>query len=653
MTNRCCRSAESRMRRRLAQPPAMLRLPRRGWLLEEPTMEALESRQLLTAVNIYSVSHPVEVRPDTSEQLVRVSAYDSEDRDFDVDVYASADQTLDAADVRIGTSTFLHDFPHYPIDIYPNDTVVPGDYHIIVVAQVPDVPDSRAVVVTATTMRVVWEFRGMDGFFGARPLVLAHPGARVIFELIGPGLGTVTKNQDGSFNVALQGTTRDSDVSIRGILEHGAASLGTITVDGSLGSLKMPTVNLRGSLSVSGYLGRFEARDVIGTPGVGLPITISGQGDEATFKFRNVANASITTVNGIARLTLASKWSDSDSLPDLISATYLNSLTVHGNFAAGLRLFASRAPGNKPTLGTAVIDGQAGTNAWWVNGGADQILVGSTSSTFSASFGGSINAFRVLLNNFRGVIAADNIHAITIARTVDTGSFLAGADLGMDGRLGGTGLDADVFHLGNLGSVSVGYKVLRGLFAAGVDPVNGVFNDGDDRRGRQITFGGFFFTKIRSIHIADTADADTRFLADRIGLPTMINGSNIITQNDLRFHAREFGAPRVQWTSTGQLTGELRFYFSDSGFVAFDSINDTTLTITGPHGYAASLRLVSARPPVNSIGADFSFMAPPPGGTWDPSDNGPYTISVRDGGFTDLNGNGVVGKVLVTLTLAL
>lgn len=639
----------------------------RGSRANEPgvVLEGLESRQMFAAdlgVRFDDFSVPQFIVPGggfNAPILVRNNGPMSANGLVTIRYYASTNNTFDANDVLLGSYDNLPIFLSSQDEgdfsdaaVIPRD-MAPGNYFLLVRiipdGDVNDTNQSNNVAVSDTTMNVSWRFGTIGGAQNV-PLKLSDGDSSVDFTWSGPGTGTVTKNMDGSFNVTIENSTAASNMGVVVAGGDGQANIKTLTIPGSFGSIGMTSVNITGSVSVGGTLGRLEARNSFGTPGgMGNSITVTGVGVDTVFKFALVANTSITTNSGIAELALSSKWSDNDSTPDIITAPYLTKLTVNGNFAAGLRLSSSSGPNATPTLGSATITGQAGTNSWWVNGRAGEIKVASTNVFFSASFAGIVALFQTTLADMRGVIASPKFNAVTIAGTVNTGWILGGASLGRDGKLGGAGPNADAYGPGQVLNISIGNKVLRGIIAAGLDPVDGIFDNGND-----IIKGGLG-AKLGFLTIARTTTLTSRFLAGSFVGTMSINGAAVNPKNDRRFALTEGVAPTAVVVGPIATTGPatIQIKFTDNQLLRLNTIGNTDLKITGPNGFESFLTLVTALPPENSKTWTATFNVSAPGGTWDAADNGNYRVELVAGVFTDLNGNANAAANLRDFTIAI
>ena len=142
-------------------------------------------------------------------------------------------------------------------------------------------------------------------------------------------------------------------------------------------------------------------------------------------------------------------------------------------------------------------------------GGSLRSLTARTADLTGTLFvSGSIT--RLALGNVAGgtVAAAGSIASANLASLSDA-RVMSGAGLGAHGQLGGEGADADSFIAGSIGTLRVLGPIERSTVSAGLDPVDGVFNNDDDR------VVGAAESVIRSV-AARGADAASRFIAGRI-----------------------------------------------------------------------------------------------------------------------------------------
>ena len=103
----------------------------------------------------------------------------------------------------------------------------------------------------------------------------------------------------------------------------------------------------------------------------------------------------------------------------------------------------------------------------------------------------------------------------------------AGADLGADRQLGGTGGNADSFGAGLIGPVTIKGNVIASVLAAGLDPLDGVLHNGD-----AILAGAA--SRIARLVVNGTASADSYF-AGKFPSRVSIGGQLVTTASDPRF----------------------------------------------------------------------------------------------------------------------
>jgi uncharacterized delta-60 repeat protein len=135
------------------------------------------------------------------------------------------------------------------------------------------------------------------------------------------------------------------------------------------------------------------------------------------------------------------------------------------------------------------------------------VIAGGISSLSAGSLSGSVSCSGILatakLGMVDGTIAASTIRSLN-AESINGATILAGANLGSDGEIGGSSSATDTYNAGEIFSINVSGSIARSFIGAGVNPVDGVFGDGDDASAGP---GGI----IRSISVKKGIDAITRF----------------------------------------------------------------------------------------------------------------------------------------------
>ena len=93
----------------------------------------------------------------------------------------------------------------------------------------------------------------------------------------------------------------------------------------------------------------------------------------------------------------------------------------------------------------------------------------------------------------------------------------------------------------------------------------------------------------------------------------------------------------------GGATQSITVVYSDNIAVDASTIDTGDITVAGPGGSVLSVTAVSFTPSVNSQTITAHYTLAAPGGSWDASDNGTYTINVNPGAILDTSGNSVGG----------
>ncbi|MDB5293475.1 MAG: conserved repeat domain protein, partial [Phycisphaerales bacterium] len=107
-------------------------------------------------------------------------------------------------------------------------------------------------------------------------------------------------------------------------------------------------------------------------------------------------------------------------------------------------------------------------------GNIASVTAGDVSGSISA--GGKIGTLK--LGNVTGTIAAASQLASLTALSLSGATILAGANLGSDGVLGGS--SPDTFSAGNIGAVKINGSITATIIAAGVNPADNIFGNGND-----------------------------------------------------------------------------------------------------------------------------------------------------------------------------
>lgn len=153
-------------------------------------------------------------------------------------------------------------------------------------------------------------------------------------------------------------------------------------------------------------------------------------------------------------------------------------------------------------------DGRVTLGDVMVSGSLKSLNARTADLTGTLFASGSIG--KLTLGHLTGTVAAAGAIASASLASMTGSRLMSGAGLGGDGKLGGDGPDADSFTASTIATVKVLGTIEASTISAGLDPVDGVFNNDDDR-----VIGGAA-SVIRSVS-ARGADPTSRFIAGRIG----------------------------------------------------------------------------------------------------------------------------------------
>ena len=374
---------------------------------------------------------------------------------------------------------------------------------------------------------VSWEFGALSGRFKPTNLALRDDdGSVATFSLKGNGTGEVSLvNQQWTLNLTDTNASSTIAVMVRG--GDGRIELGNITL-GSIKSIIAPAVDLAGDLTATGTVSSITLGDV--SPG--HAVTVLGAVVPLTFVARGVANLRLNSSEPISNLKVVN-WSRSEGGASSICAPSLKTLQVTGDARTGISgdlqadLVLTNPSGSLPSLGAVTVAGQLGPGTWHVVGSAGKLAVGRTSNGWAADFTGALAGITVN-GDAAGSVAANSIGTITIAGDLNGGWFLAGAGLGSDAQLGGNGPAADAFGPGTVGTVKIGGRSLRGVIAAGLDPLDGSIGDND-------AVVGAAASTVAGLTIGGTVSDDSLFAGGRLVSAVKISGVKIDPSRDSRF----------------------------------------------------------------------------------------------------------------------
>ncbi|MEO8037614.1 MAG: Ig-like domain-containing protein, partial [Betaproteobacteria bacterium] len=445
--------------------------------------ESLEPRLLLSAdlvgeVSVPALGHPV-VPGDAIviPVVLRNLGTDPVAAPVSVKLFASLDGTLDAGDILLGTAATAGVLDPNGSIRFDIDVGVPGPGTYALFAQVDadgsvaESDETNNIARSAQSLSVQALFGEVPGHADSVPLGLTDAdGTLVTFALSGRGVGSIVATDDG-YALSLDGTDATSAVSITASGGDGTFVLVGVTAAGPLRSFDAEAATLRGDLVV-GRIDALALGDIAGP----LTLTIGAGSAGTTFSARHVSDASIVADSPLKSVTVLS-WLDTDATADSIAAPALDKLVVTGDLEAGLQLSGAGASGF--VLGNASVGGRIAHGRWNVQGRSGPISAGTTGADWFAAFTAPVTSVTTK-GDFSGRLYAPALQVLQVGGDVVDAAIFIGANLGADGMLGGTGADADTFGAGNLNRVRIVGGVSDASIHVGVDPVNGVFDDGND-----------------------------------------------------------------------------------------------------------------------------------------------------------------------------
>jgi subtilisin family serine protease len=242
-------------------------------------------------------------------------------------------------------------------------------------------------------------------------------GNELVAKLSGAGSGRVIEIAGSETLVELTGTTDRTSVKISA---RAGASLGDVTVDGSLNAFSANGIDLLGDVGVSGSLTKLVARNA-----TGVNITATGAGPKpTTFTLGDVTDTSLTVGGAIATLSTKS-WTDTDDAGDVVTATRVSKLASAGNFAADVSLTDVDQP-----LSTATIKGVA-RGTWTMPGSLKAINAAALDDFVLTTV--NLKTLKVTGSAVDSTVrASGGINAITVGSTSGS-TFTAGVKVNVIG----------------------------------------------------------------------------------------------------------------------------------------------------------------------------------------------------------------------------
>ena len=142
---------------------------------------------------------------------------------------------------------------------------------------------------------------------------------------------------------------------------------------------------------------------------------------------------------------------------------------------------------------------------------------------------GTVSTFSIGGTLLDSVVAASSFGVFTAGGDLANTTIMAGANLGADHVLGGSGENSDSFGRGSFTKISIGGQVSDTMIGAGLDPRGVMFRNGND------AIVGGTASKVVSFTIGGTAGQENYFRAGSWPKLVKIAGASVIPLQDLRF----------------------------------------------------------------------------------------------------------------------
>ncbi|KKL86337.1 hypothetical protein LCGC14_1945750, partial [marine sediment metagenome] len=305
----------------------------------------------------------------------------SADGELDVDLFLSLDQSLDeGADIRLLTEDYWwHDFDSGQTNSDTSTVTLPddleaGSYYLIWRIrpdfEIGDVNAANNVVASTQALSVKWMF----GEFGGRKVrlvVMDDDDTDLRLSLKG-GVGELVPNGSGGVDMVLTGTSSTSSLTAKADKDgDGSFSIGDLTVDSSIKSIKLQGVQVLGDVDIQGGIAKLSMGDLLSGDAHTIQIGSSSAISATSIKMGRVKNLTLTSQTILKSLTVT-EWLDDDASADVLTAPALNKLAVKGNKKLGIAgnfqadLILAGDPLAAKTLSSAKIAGTLAQATWYV-----------------------------------------------------------------------------------------------------------------------------------------------------------------------------------------------------------------------------------------------------------------------------------------------
>jgi Ca2+-binding RTX toxin-like protein len=129
-----------------------------------------------------------------------------------------------------------------------------------------------------------------------------------------------------------------------------------------------------------------------------------------------------------------------------------------------------------------------------------------------------------------------------------------------------------------------------------------------------------------------------------------VNVSNSQNPVDPTPTVQSFEAPEIVLNSG---SAYIQVVYADNAAIDVSSLDSNDVRVTGPDGFDQLATFVRVEPGSDGTPRTVTYRLDAPGGTWNPTDNGSYTITVQANQVKDNRGNAVVTRTIGTFPVNL
>lgn len=395
-----------------------------------------------------------------------------------LEVYASADGTLDMDDVLLGTVEIkssqlkLGVGRSYKVNLYMPADLQPGTYSLIALADswnnIDESNEGNNQAVSGQTFDVVWQFGTVAGTSNRSLRVANEDGEVVVFSLRSAGTGTVTLDGDGNLNVTTDAsTTAATRITLT---SANGGSINNFTAAAEIGQFLSGGVGVLGDLDFAGGVRKVAVAGLSGDGLVTIGQTANARG-KVSLSLGTVADGSVTSAIPIQQLVVQ-QWTDDSDVRDVVAAPYIMTLKSVGDFQADLEL--AGVAGVRNALSRATL-GALSDVVWNIGGNLNWLDVTGNIDGLEMNVTGTVGA---VLTGY--ILSAEMTVTETLRRIWGTGW--------LDGYLIADRLGHMLFRGSNLGCDIILYNAAGAKQAADIIKTTSYIDDatirinGDVRR---------------------------------------------------------------------------------------------------------------------------------------------------------------------------